>query len=86
MRVGVKYGHNRGGALTASLSTPSAIVLMMLSTTFLWFPLGLSLRNRIIRHPSSSGLQCTSTMRSSNCSPDDFRLANSKDTRFSNAS
>lgn len=43
--------------LTASFSTPSAILRMMFSTTDIWLPLGLSSRKRIIRHFCNSESQ-----------------------------
>ena len=60
--------------LTASFSTPSAILRMMFSTTDMWFPLGLSSRKRIIRHFCSSESQWTSTIRSSTWTPLSFKL------------
>lgn len=47
---------------------------MILSTTVRKFPWGLSSLNRSIRHRSSIGSQCTSTIRSSTCSLESFIL------------
>ena len=59
---------------TTSFSMPSAMLLMMLSTTDLWFPCGLSSRKRIMRQCSCSESQWTSTTRSSSCSFEFFIL------------
>jgi len=50
------------------------MVWMMLSTTERWLPFGLSSRNLIMRHFDTVGSQCTSTIRSSTCSPDFLSL------------
>lgn len=60
---------------TVSRSTPSDIDWMTFSTTLLWFPWGLSSRNLIILHRDNEGSQCTSTIRSSICSPFRFSLS-----------
>lgn len=60
--------------LTPSFSTPSTILCMIFSTTFLWFPFGLSSRNLIIRQCETLWSQCTSTTRSSICSRVAFNL------------
>lgn len=62
---------------TSSFSTPSTIDLIIFSTTDLWFPCGLSSRNRIMRHRSWAVSQYTSTIRSSICSPLTFSLFSS---------
>lgn len=53
--------------LTASFSTPSTMLEMTFSTVLLWFPVGLSSLNRIIRHCDMTGSQWTSTILSSTC-------------------
>ena len=70
----MSYGVQRKEGPTASFSTPSAILWMILPTMLRWFPLGLSLRNRIMRQREWSTSQWTSTIRSSICSPLCLRL------------
>jgi hypothetical protein len=60
--------------LTASISTPSFILIIIFSRIFLWFACGLSLRILRIFQVERSVSQHTSTIRLSYCSPLSFNL------------
>lgn len=60
--------------LTSAISTPSTMLDSTARTVLAWFPVGLSSRKRIMRHPARSWSQRTSTMRPSYSSPVSFIL------------